>query len=265
MSTSAWQTARINTKTDDPYTTILRKDDIPLATITVHITPTLELRFPEAPPLQTSSTMTSGLLYISLRGEDDGMAILYSTRTDFPYSRSLALAKSKSLNLPSSTRTGDPIASKSPRPNRTSRRKHTSSGAIAGIAVGGVLILVLIIGGWSFWRRRRRAKSTTSKNAPTSEGQTGRDDEKILSDNPTVGARQETSGDSHSQQLDPSHSNTGETHGLESDDISGRLPNAAVGVIDDDGNMGVPATAAARDDTALHISPHVEAQRKREV
>jgi len=43
MSTSAWQTERINTNTDDPYMTILRKDDIPLATITVHITPTLEL------------------------------------------------------------------------------------------------------------------------------------------------------------------------------------------------------------------------------
>jgi len=206
MSTSAWQTERINIKTNDPYTTTLRGDDIPLATITVHITPTLELRFPEAPPLQTSSTMTSGLLYIALRGEDDGMAILYSTRTDFSNSWSLALAKSKSLNLPSSTRTGNPIATKSPRPNRTSRRKHTSGGAIAGIAVGGVLILVFIIGGRSFWRRKRRAKSAASKNAPASEGQAGRDDEKVLSDNPTSGARQETSGDSHAQELHPSYS-----------------------------------------------------------
>ena len=257
MSTSAWQTEKINTKTDDPYTTTLRRDDIPLATITVHITPTLELRFPEAPPLQTSSTMTSDLLYISLRGEDDGMAILYSTRTDFSYSRSLALAKSKSLNLPSSTRTGDPIASKSPRPNRTSRRKHTSSGAIAGIAVGGVVILVLMIGGWTFWRRRRRAKSTTSKNAPASEGQTGRDDEKIISDTSVSGARQELSSDSQAQESHPSHSSRYEAHELGS--------YAAVGGTNGDEIMRVPTTATARDDTASHVSPNVGAQRKREV
>ena len=201
--------------------------------------------------------MTSGLLYISLRGEDNGMMILYSTRTDFSYSRSLALAKSKSLNLPSSTRTGDPIASNSPRPNRTARHKRTASGAVAGIAVGGVLILVLIIGGWALWRRRRRAKSTTSKNASASQGQTGREDEKILSDNTTSGARQETSGDSHAQQLEPSHSNRGETHGLESDDISGGLPHAAVVGVHDDRNMEVPATATAGDDRVSHVSPHI--------
>jgi len=264
MSTSAWQTARINTKTDDPYTTTLRSDDIPLATITVHITPTLELRFPEAPPLQTSSTMTSGLLYISLRGEDDGMAILYSTRTDFPYSRSLAMAKSKSLNLPSSTRTGASIASKSPRPNRTSRRKHTSSGTIAGIGVGGVLILVFIIGGWSFWRRRRRAKPAKSKNVPASEGHTGRDDEKILSDNPTCSARQETSGDSQTQEPHPSQSYGNVAHELRSDRLPGQSPHTAMGGTNDDGKTRVQAAAAAKDDTA-HVSPHIEAQRKREM
>jgi len=209
--------------------------------------------------------MTSGLLYISLRGEDDGMAILYSTRTDFSYSRSLALAKSKSLKLPSSTRTGDSIASKSPRPDRSSRRKHTSSGAIAGIAVGGVLILVFIIGGWSFWRRRKRAKSTTSKNAPASEGQTGRNDEKIISDTSVSGARQATSGDSRVQQLDPSQSYGNVAHELRSDDIQEETPHTAVGGRNEGGDVGVPATAMAKDDTALHVSPHVEAQRKREV
>jgi len=265
MSTSAWQTERINTNTDDPYTTTLRKDDTPLATITVHITPTLELRFPEAPSLQTSSTMTSNLLYISLRGKDDGMAILYSTRTDFSYSRSLAMAKSKSLNLPSSTRTGDPIATKSPRPNRSSRRKHTSSGTIAGIAVGGVLILVFMIGGWSYWRRRRRAKSTTSKNDPASEGKTGRDDEKILSDNPTSGGRQETFGDSQTQEPHPSQSYGNVAHELRSDDIPGELPHAAVGGTNGNEITGLTTTATARDDTASHVSPHVKAQRKREV
>jgi len=193
------------------------------------------------------------------------MMILYSTRTDFSYSRSLALAKSKSLNLPSSTRTGDPIASNSPRPNRTARHKRTASGAVAGIAVGGVLILVLIIGGWALWRRRRRAKSTTSKNASASQGQTGREDEKILSDNTTSGARQETSGDSHAQQLEPSHSNRGETHGLGTDDVPGVLPYAAVGGTNGDEIAGLPTTATARDDTTSHLSPHVEAQRKREV
>ena len=193
------------------------------------------------------------------------MAILYSTRTDFSYSRSLALAKSKSLSLPSSMRAGHPISSKSPRPNRTSRRKHTSSGTIAGIAVGGVLILVFIIGGWSFWRRRRRAKSTTRKNALESEGQARRDDEKILSYNRTSGARQELSNDSQAQEPHPSHSSRDAAHELRSDDIPGELPHAVVGRTNDDGNMGLPATATAKDDTASHVSPHIQAQSKREV
>ena len=174
------------------------------------------------------------------------------------------MAKSKSLGLPSSTRTGDSIASKSPRPNQTSRRKHTSSGTIAGVAVGGVLILVFIIGGWSFWRRRRRAKSTTRENTLASEGQRGRDDEKIHSDTSTPGARQETSGDSQAQEPLTLHLSRDAAHELRSDDIPRKLPHATVGGINDDGNVSVPAAATARDDTALHVSPHVEAQRERE-
>jgi hypothetical protein len=34
-------------------------------------------------------------------------------------------------------------------------------GAIAGIAIGGILVLALIIGGWFFWRRRKRSKAQT--------------------------------------------------------------------------------------------------------
>jgi len=122
---------------------------------------------------------------------------------------------------------------------------------------------VFIIGGWSFWRRRRRAKSATSNNAPASEGQTGQDDEKILSDNTTSGARQETSGDSQAQEPLTSHSSRDAAHELRSDDVPGELPYAAVGGTNDDRNMGIPATAG--DHTASHVSPHVEAQRKRDV
>ena len=122
-----------------------------------------------------------------------------------------------------------------------------------------------MIGGWSYWRRRRRAKSTTSKNDPASEGKTGRDDEKILSDNPTSGGRQETFGDSQTQEPHPSQSYGNVEHELRFDDISGELPHTAVGGTNDDGNMGVPATATARDDTVSHIWPDVEAQGKRDV
>jgi len=124
---------------------------------------------------------------------------------------------------------------------------------------------VFIIGGWSFWRRRRRVKSTTSKNAPAPEDQTGRDDEKILSDTSISGAHQETSGDSQTQEPHPSQSYGNVAHELRSDDISGESPYAAVGGTNDDGNMGVPATATARDDTVSHIWPDVEAQGKRDV
>jgi len=43
-------------------------------------------------------------------------------------------------------------------------------GAIAGIAIGGILVLALIIGGWFFWRRRQRSKAKTSSSGDDEQG-----------------------------------------------------------------------------------------------
>jgi len=43
-------------------------------------------------------------------------------------------------------------------------------GAIAGIAIGSILVLALIIGGWFFWRRRQRSKAKTSGSEDDEQG-----------------------------------------------------------------------------------------------
>jgi hypothetical protein len=47
-------------------------------------------------------------------------------------------------------------------------------GAIAGIAIGGILVLAFIIGGWYFWRRRKRARAKDLGSQDDEQARRGR-------------------------------------------------------------------------------------------
>lgn len=68
---------------------------------------------------------------------------------------------------------------------------------------------------------------------------------------------------SPAQELYPSDSYRYMALELGSYDVPGELPHAGVDGTNDEGDMEMPVTA--RDDTTSHVSPHVEAQRKREL
>lgn len=172
-----------------------------------------------------------------------------------------------------------------PLPNISS--KNIGGGAIAGIAIGGVLILVLIIGGWYFWRRKKqRAQKPTSTLTDDELARRESQGDKVVFDphqiGPTTGAYQtqyqEMSGNGLAQELDRSHSYKhaiGGAHELKADDRPGELPFAGIeehgstnGLDVVDGGESEVTQVPQTNRTATQapqVSPHVEAQRRREV
>ncbi|KAI4666340.1 uncharacterized protein J4E79_002378 [Alternaria viburni] len=164
------------------------------------------------------------------------------------------------------------------------------SGAIAGIAIGGIVILALIIGGWYFWQRKKRrtpAPTTTLTDDELARRE-GDGDKMVLGADqsaPTAGAYQtqyqEMSGNGLTQELDRSHSYKhaiGGAHELRAEEQPGELPyngmeehgradEAGVVGMDDggDGRNAEMMSVPGANDTTSQVSPHVEAQRKREV
>jgi hypothetical protein len=194
----------------------------------------------------------------------------------------------------SAPQTSESILTAPPRntPSNTSN-PSLGSGAIAGIAIGGVLIFAFMIGGWYFWRRKKqRTRLTISALADDELARRDSDGDKMVLDKqqtaPTTGAYQtqyqEMSGSGVTQELDRSHSYKyaiGGAHELKAEDRPGELPYAGVeehgstneyGVVavNDERNQGMEETtpATGTNDTTSqisHVSPHVEAQRRREV
>jgi hypothetical protein len=162
-----------------------------------------------------------------------------------------------------------------------------SSGAIAGIAIAAVLLIALVIGGWFFWRRKkRRVQQPTTALTDDELARREGDGDKIVLDShqtaPTTGAYQtqyqEMSGNSLAQELDRSHSYKhaiGGAHELKADDRPGELPFAGIeehgstnGLDVVDGGESEVTQVPQTDRTATQapqVSPHVEAQRRREV
>ncbi|KAI4956734.1 hypothetical protein J4E86_005205 [Alternaria arbusti] len=176
-------------------------------------------------------------------------------------------------------------------PTRNGKSKpEIGSGAIAGIATGGIVILALIIGGWYFWRRKKRrtpepTTTLTDDELARREG----DGNKMVLDTDHNATRtgadqteyQEMSGNGLTQELDRSHSYKyaiGGAHELRAEEQPGELPyngmeehrraDEAEVVGRDDGGDGRNAETLpipGSNDTTSQVSPHVEAQRKREV
>ncbi|CAN9174575.1 unnamed protein product [Alternaria alternata] len=183
------------------------------------------------------------------------------------------------------SRTSSTAPPSDPAPNTSST--GIGSGAIAGIAIGGVLILALMIGGWYFWRRKKRGAQQPISTLTDDElaRREGDGDKIVLGSHqaaPTTGAYQtqyqEMSGNGLAQELDRSHSYKhaiGGAHELKADDRPGELPFAGIeehgsmndlGVADGGGSEVTQVLQTTHTATqAPQVSPHVEAQRRREV
>lgn len=198
-----------------------------------------------------------------------------------------------------STRNGGTTTSKRPRTTRTPRPKPIQTGtskpgigggAIAGIAIGGIVVLALIIGGWYFWRRKkRRAQPPTTTLTDDELARREGDCDKMVLDTDHNATRtgadqteyQEMSGNGLTQELNRSHSYKyaiGGAHELRAEDRPGELPyngmeehgriseNREVGVDNEgDGRNVETLPVPGADNPTSQVSPHVEAQRKREV
>jgi len=184
-----------------------------------------------------------------------------------------------------------PISSTTPTPSPTDTPDTgIGAGAIAGIAIAGIVILALIIGGWYFWRRKKRRTQPPTNTLTDDElaRREGDGDKMVLGADqaaPTTGAYQtqyqEMSGNGLTQELDRSHSYKyaiGGAHELRAEDQPGELSYNGMeehgradeaGVVGrDDGGDGrtaemIPVLEA--NNPTSRVSPHVEAQRKREV
>jgi hypothetical protein len=217
-------------------------------------------------------------------------AVLYASVPSV--STSPSSAPNTSVPSPSSsspTGSPDPVSSTPPSPTTTDTPDPSiGSGAIAGIAIGGVLVLIFIIGGWYLWRRKkRRAQPPTT--TLTDDELAGREGDKMVLDTHHNASKtgadqtqyQEMSGNGLTQELDQSHTYKnaiGGAHELTSEEQPGELPYAGLkergprnesGEVggdhgDDGGNAEMILVSGAHNPTA-HVSPHVEAQRKREV
>ncbi|RMZ74229.1 hypothetical protein GMOD_00003236 [Pyrenophora seminiperda CCB06] len=174
-------------------------------------------------------------------------------------------------NNTSSSSTGN-SATGSVSSNSSSR---LGGGAIAGIAIGGMLFLVAIIGVLFLWQRKRRVQGITSNS--NEDEYIGRKDEKVA-----VGASpltnvtniidkrfQEMSGTNQTHRLDPPqyHSYTIDpVHELDGSSLPGELPptrtqdtSHTIKFVIQEPNLEI----TERPDGVE--SPHVEAQRRREV
>jgi len=300
-SGTPWVTAAIVDTTSGMvlYTTVLYWNPNLLTTITVRPSPSLELLLFSS-DRDTLVTITGGesartvdRFILSLRTAPD-QAILFNTvALTHPPTTPSPNSPSSTRNLGATTTITPPRSTRTSRPNPTRNGKSKpgiGSGAIAGIAIAGIAILALIIGGWYFWRRKKRraqlpAATLTEDELARREG----DGDKIVlgvdQSAPTAGAYQtqyqEMSGNGLTQELDRSHSYkyaVGGAHELRAEDQPGELQfhgmeehgraNEA-GVVGThnggDGRNAETIPIPRANNPTSQVSPHVKAQRKREV
>ncbi|KNG50081.1 hypothetical protein DDE82_004539 [Stemphylium lycopersici] len=151
-------------------------------------------------------------------------------------------------------------------------------GAIAGVVIGAIALLALIIGGWFVWRRRKRAKTASSGFNDYEHART--EDEKVAAGAGDSGQKHavfdpsyhELSGVGVVQEADPSPSYKYAmrgSHGLKEDPRPNELPNGQteyISKMDRHEPKPEPEPELEIEQTKTDaVSPHVEAQRKREL
>ncbi|KAI4910782.1 hypothetical protein J4E90_007038 [Alternaria incomplexa] len=319
-SRTPWATATIVDLDASYYPTVLSWNGSPLNTITVVPSPSLFLQVTSSVnPGQLIATVIAGAppitfdgLILSLQTSPE-QAILFTVdgvqtqqgstvtqvQTQTQQQTQQVSKTNPSTRSESSTFVRPTTAITPPRSTKTSRPNPTrngrskpgiGSGAIAGIAIAGIVILALIIGGWYFWRRKKRRAQPPAATLTEDElaRREGDGDKMVLGADqsaPTAGAYQtqyqEISGNGLTQELDRLHPckyEVGEAQELRAEDQPGELPyngmeehrraneTGAVGRDDggDDRNAEMVPVTGANNSTS-QVSPHVEAQRKREV
>jgi len=304
-SETTWATKTIGNGVFDPtevlqpvaFSVTLSWNDVPFTTITVNPSPSRHLELLSNDKLQPSVTITEGQsartvdkLILSLQTSPE-QAILYtvdgvsqinpSTRS----ASSTLLRPTTTIKPPRSTRTSRP------NPNRNRKSKPgIGSGAIAGIVIAGIVILAVIIGGWYFWRRKkRRTQPPTTTLTDDELARREGDGDKMVLDTDHNATRtgadqteyQEMPVNGLTQELDRSHSYKyaiGGAHELKAEEQPGELPyngmeghgraNTTEVVGMDNGGDGRNAemiSVPGANNPTPQVSPHVEAQRKREV
>jgi len=314
---SNWSTYTLDGSGPSFTVTLYHSNDV-VATVTAEVSPTLELRVTQATlhadepaltlesvafSLQTGNYPEILFYYIDqptsvVRASSAPENVLSTSSVGPLVDTSIikpSLAPPSVLSTPtvastsptsaSSERGGEPSAT----PTDTSD-SSIGSGAIAGIAIGGIVVLAFIIGGWYFWRRRkRRTQSSTTALTDDELAKREGDGNKIVlgpdQSPPTTGAYQtqyqEMSGNGLTQELDHPHAYKyaiGGAHELRAEDQPGELPyngtdehGRTIGdemVGEDnrgDGGNGEMIPVPGANNPTSQVSPHVEAQRKREV
>jgi len=319
-SRTPWATATIVDLDASRYPTVLSWNGSPLETITVVSSPSLFLQvtsidnlgtlvatiIAEAPPLtwdgfilslQTSPEQAILFTPDGVQTQQGSTVTQVQTQTQQQtqqVSKTNPLTRSESSTfVRPTTAITPPRSTKTSRPNPTRNgrsRPGIGSGAIAGIAIGGIVVLALIIGGWYFWRRKKRRTEppTTTLTDDELARREGDGDKMVLGADqsaPTAGAYQtqyqEMSGNGLTQELDRSHSYkyaVGGAHELRAEDQPGELPyngmeehkraneTGAIGTHDGgDGRNTETIQVPGANSSTSQVSPHVEAQRKREV
>jgi len=276
--------------------TTLFWNDVPFTTITVNSSPSLQLELlsNDKPVTITGGqpARTVDKLVLSLQ-TSPSQAILFTVDSNptnppsIPASSTRKVGANPTIKPTLSTQ----IGTSRPRPSRNGTPKRgVGGGAIAGIAIAGVLVLALMIGGWYFWRRKKRRTEppTTTLTDDELARREGDGDKMVLGADqsaPTAGAYQtqyqEMSGNGLTQELDRSHSYkyaVGGAHELRAEDQPGELPyngmeehkraneTGAIGTHDGgDGRNTETIQVPGANSSTSQVSPHVEAQRKREV
>ncbi|KAH8624473.1 hypothetical protein IG631_21212 [Alternaria alternata] len=277
-----WATVTITISTpqtslnDGRYQETLFLKSTPLTTVTVQLSPSLLLIVGDETIQTGTPASTTDNIVIFLAPERTTGTTIIPPAILFYTDGSVPPFSVPTTAPPGETSTNAPVSD-----------PGISSGAIAGIAIAGVLVLALIIGGWFFWRRRkRRAQPSTNTLTDDELARREGDGDKVVFDPhqtaPTTGAYQtqyqEMSGNGLAQELDRSHSYKhaiGGAHELKADDRPGELPFAGIeehgstnglDVVDGGESEVTQVPQTNRTVTqAPQVSPHVEAQRRREV
>ena len=279
------------------YSITLSWNDVLFTTITVNPSPSRHLELLSNDKLLAPVTITEGQsartvdkLILSFQTSPEP-AIVYTVDGVSQTNPSIRLSSSTTVRPTSTNKTPRTTQTSRPNPTRNGKSKHgVGGGAIAGIAIAGIAILALVIGGWYFWRRKKRRAQppTTTLTDDELARREGDGDKMVLDTDPNASKTgadqtqyQEMSGNGLTQELDRSHSYKyamGGAHELRAEDQPGELPFNGMeehgranetGVIGtDDGGDGrnaetIPIPGA--NNSTSQVSPHVEAQRKREV
>jgi hypothetical protein len=157
-----------------------------------------------------------------------------------------------------------------------SEASRLSAGSIAGISIGVILVVSIVVGAWIILRRRRKSRSDTNDGSNNTSSKRESDKMVVDQDEVSHGSSaqqlnyQDASGMEYMQELDPSHSNTFmiHAHELKADATPGELSRHQSGShshfspTDNDQDHEIEPTA---DSILPAPSPHVEAQRIREL